>query len=648
MECDHSMCRGEIHGHLSQVFIDRIRFIRYISSDENALYYLTASNDDKLYIVKHIVKDAEISYEKSSPGALGRVSCSDRKGSMDILKYEVASVIPSIRAHTVQNDDLVDPYVILSFAPKLCKTDRHIKLFNGNPYSTLIVYSYYGLPVSENARKLMRISEIGVPEANLLSTKDAEAFWLLVMGTGHPYKHDIPLPLIKSLIARDMLRFRTIDGNDVRIHPNIVSDMNDDMTHFLRTLIFIPPTVYADYMLNPGDTVSIMSREVAERLSESDGMLIPPFAKDYLSYVQMNLNQAIDIKLGSMNENNLSEVPDRSILSMLGIEYLYQNRIDLVKKANIYIGKAPVNVVFRLKDEKEDVVARVGNRAKSESVTVKDLQRQIVMMPRYKNYDVLIIEVMALAAIYRPDLRDILSKELQKAYSGRTNGKASVKGPNAGVWGTVTEIPNYMHVIPVEKEEVTEEAIELTEFTVTYSLEGIPDNEKASAENLIESAIQRTIFEETKVDPTIVREFLPEAVEFLITIQGKVDVDRVRTAIDAEVKKLYERELRTTGEGELPIVTHMTFGLPNPWQYSKNFVSSYMRHKLNELVGPDDYSMLENVNTGGSGEAKVTYTIKINKLVDKRKITDAIRADTRSDRYAALFRQHMRSSLATK
>lgn len=243
------------------------------------------------------------------------------------------AVVPIMDRSSIKNDHLTDPYLVLFIEKNIIQNDYYMKNFNGNQYSTLLVYNFYNLPVDDNTAKIFKIGEIGIRECLDLGTSFKD-FYDVYIGK-YIMRIIFPKTLIKTLIYRNIIKFRDNKGNFVLLHPNIVDEYGDmDIFNNL-----ISRENYEKYIVEPEDLQSIMDKEVVSQNLLKDGLIIPPYAKDYIEYMNMNLGYTFSINTNKQfdGNGNLDNFSDSQILTSLNIYFLYQNRSDLINKVLIYI-----------------------------------------------------------------------------------------------------------------------------------------------------------------------------------------------------------------------------------------------------------------------------------------------------------------------
>lgn len=521
--------------------------------------------------------------------------------SDNLIVYQYADVIIPQFNRFLKDDFLVDPYTVLFLNPGVLESPELSK-FKGNAYPTLLVYNYFDLPVGENS-KYFETAEMGLPE-----TLDTNFYNI--------YKNNslekIPEKLISTLIYRGIISFKTSSGQPIRIHPNISQTI--DLSNMLLETIFIKN--YKNFVLDDNDFQSVLEPISTYSRFLQDGLMIPPYAKDYIEYINMNLDSILYITRNPSTK--LEEVPDSNIFSTLGIYYLYCNRQDLISKAKIYLGILPGTLVF-----KESGNICVGKKSKYDIISMSEIYDKIKQ--NNPKYDLLLIEILGLLTLYSVE-EEKISKLLLKLLHQREK-------KSARVWETPLELPNIVN-IRREHTFVENSNEDYTNFDLSYNLENL---DMYTAGNALENIIRRIIVDEfspEREDPTIIREYIDKIVTFDITVPYKVDILRVKQRL-SEIDKTQEfKDELIKSEVKLPIITHMTFGLPGNYKKSEKFTTEFMKKALFQLVG-DNYKLSSRVY--GTKDKKVEYTITVHKVVDKKALKAKIRELTSTKEYRDAF-----------
>lgn len=520
---------------------------------------------------------------------------SDKLKENAIIYRDGDYIIPVLNKQNLSS--LVDPYLILFLNSNILNSNE-IKNFKGNPYPTLLVYGYFDL-ISENIN-YFQAAELGIKES--LNTN----FY-------NVYKKDeiekIPQELINTLIYRGIIIFKNSSGQLVRIHPNISDEIN--LSEMMLKTIFIEN--YSKYLLEEEDIQSIMDVNSVTTRSSEDGLFIPPYAKDYIEYVNMNLEDIFSITKGPYTK--IDEISDQNIFSWLGIYFLYQNRKDLLKKTNIYLGIEPGNLVFKKKDD-----ICVGMKDKYDIISISEIKDKI--KENNSKHDTLLIEILGLLTIYSIE-KDEISKLLLKTI--RRRSKISSK-----VWDSVTTLPN---VINIRKEYIEDQnTYEFSSFEISYKVDNV---DSYLAANSLESMMRKIItkeFSPNNEDPTFIREYINETIHFDITLPYKIDVNKVKNRL-LGLEKTQEFREKLGGSKELPIITHMVFKLISPYKETEKLVNNFIKTNLDELVGSNKYTLTSKF----LGNTRVEYTITLNILIDKKQLKAKIRELTNTKEYIKIF-----------
>lgn len=514
-----------------------------------------------------------------------------------IYKFENLVVPQFIRP--VKEDGLVDPYLVLFMNPDIMKT---LKL-KGNEYPTIISYYYYNLPLGDNT-KYFEAAAVGIKES--LNTN---FYQIYIDGVDDK----IPGQLIQELIFRGIIVFSNTLGEKIRLHPNISQVF--DMSNMLLEPTFI--TGYENYILEKEDIQSLLTLDDVISRNSQDGLSIPPFAKDYVEYINMNIESTFSITKGPYN--SIDEVPDLTLFSAFGIYFLYQNREDLIDKFNRFNNDTS-KIVFRVISTGD---IGVGTKSKYEIIPMDEIKNRIKMCN--PKDDLLLFEILGLLALFNIE-RDELTELLNKRYRKLTQSYSRV-------WDENNSFPNIMKVRK-EYNPADAEDIDNTEIIINYNLDG---QDLYLAANALEDLIREIVIKEFKTeDPTIIREYSGSNVSFYISIPSKINADQLRKRIVNIDKTKEFNENINKPQVKLPIVTHLKFKLPNSNRKYITGLTRFMNKELTKHLG-EKYTLDQRVINTDTGK-KLEFTISVFAPVDKKELKRLLIQQTTTKEYVKLFK----------